>query len=219
MSSPRRPASTISRRNREFLPAALEILETPPSPLPVWTMLTICAVIAAAFSWSFFGRLDVNAVAPGKLEPTGRVKVIQALDPGKIAAIRVENGQAVKAGDLLLELDPAEAAANEREARETLQASMSEVARRQTAVEAARAAQRQGAVNDDPLPALEALAATRRARSPEATRRRSERRRAKRRRHRPRRIRSPSRCAATLTGKTCCPTASGRARRRCCRPT
>ena len=159
MSAPRRPASTISRRNREFLPAALEILETPPAPLPVWTMLTICAVFAAAFSWSFFGRLDVNAVAPGKLEPTGRVKVIQALDPGKIAAIRVENGQAVKAGDLLLELDPAEAAADEREARETLQASMSEVARRQTAVEAARAAQRQGAVNDDPLPALEALAA------------------------------------------------------------
>ena len=155
----RRAASAISRRNREFLPAALEILETPPSPLPVWTMLTICAVFAAAFAWSFFGRLDVNAVAPGKLEPTGRVKVIQALDPGKVAAIRVENGQAVKAGDLLLELDPAEAAADEREAREALQAGLSEIARRGLAIEAARAAQREGAGNGSPLPALETLAA------------------------------------------------------------
>jgi hemolysin D len=159
MSAARRPVSTVAGRNREFLPAALEILETPPSPLPVVTMLTICAVFAAAFAWSFFGRLDVNAVAPGKLEPTGRVKVIQALDPGKVAAIRVENGQPVKAGDLLLEFDPAEAAADEREAREALQAGLSEIARRRLAIDAARAAQREGAENGAPLPALEALAA------------------------------------------------------------
>ena len=150
---------TLSRRNREFLPAALEILETPPSPLPVWTMLTICAIFAATFAWSFFGRLDVNAVAPGKLEPTGRVKVIQALDPGKVATIRVDNGQPVKAGDLLLEFDPAEAAADEREAREALQWGLGEVARRQAAIDAARAAQRQAAADGGPLPALEALAA------------------------------------------------------------
>jgi hemolysin D len=155
----RRAVSAVSSRNREFLPAALEILETPPSPLPVWTMLTICAVFAAAFAWSFFGRLDVNAVAPGTLEPTGRVKVIQALDPGKVAAIRVENGQPVKAGDLLLELDPAEAAADEREAREALQAGLSEIARRRLAIDAARAAQREGVENGAPLSALEALAA------------------------------------------------------------
>ena len=105
-------------------------------------MLTICAVFAAAFAWSFFGRLDVNAVAPGKLEPTGRVKVIQSLDPGKVAAIRVENGQPVKAGDLLLEFDPAEAAADERAAREALQAGLGEIARRRAAIDAARAAQR-----------------------------------------------------------------------------
>ena len=158
-SAGRRAASSVSGRSRQFLPAALEILETPPSPLPVVTMLTICAVFAAAFAWSFFGRLDVNAVAPGKLEPTGRVKVIQALDPGKVAAIRVDNGQLVKAGDLLLEFDPAESAADEREAREALQAGLSEIARRRLAIDAARAAQRASAENGAPLPALEALAA------------------------------------------------------------
>ena len=157
-----RPAAVAPRvagRNREFLPAALEILETPPAPLPIATMLTICAVFAAAFAWSFFGRLDVYAVAPGKLEPTGKVKVIEALDPGKIAAIRVENGQKVRAGDLLLELDPAEAAADDRAARSALQAGLAEIARRRAAVAAARQAERQSADGAAALQTLEALAA------------------------------------------------------------
>ena len=125
-------------------------------------MLTICAIFAAAFVWSFFGRLDVNAVAQGKLEPTGSAKVIQSLGPGKVAAIRVKDGQSVKAGDLLLELDPAEAAADEREARETLQSSLAEVARRRLAVDTARAAQRLTASANDngaALATLETLAA------------------------------------------------------------
>ena len=122
-------------------------------------MLTICAVFAAAFVWTFVGRLDVNAVAPGKLEPTGRVKVIESLDPGKIAAILVENGQPVRAGDLLLEFDPAEAAADEAAARDALQAGLGEIARRRLAVAAARQAQREAAENGAPLAALDRLAA------------------------------------------------------------
>ena len=152
-------APRVVGRDRQFLPAALEILETPPAPLAVVTMLTICAIFAAAFVWSFFGRLDVNAVAPGKLEPTGRVKVIEALDPGKIATIAVEDGEQVKAGDLLLAFDPAEAEADERGARDALQAGLGEIARRRAAVEAARQAQREAAANGAPLTALDALAA------------------------------------------------------------
>jgi hemolysin D len=72
---------SITGRDREFLPAALEILETPPAPLPVALMLTICAFVAAALVWSFFGWLDVHAVAPGKIETAGRAKVVQPLDP------------------------------------------------------------------------------------------------------------------------------------------
>jgi hemolysin D len=148
----RQAASRIVGRNRQFLPAALEILETPPSPLPVAMMMTICAFFALAFLWSFFGRLDVNAIAPGKLEAVGRVKVIQSLDPGKVAAIRAENGARVKAGDVVLELDPAEALADERGARVTLDAGVAEIARRRLAVEIARAA--------PTAAALEALAAS-----------------------------------------------------------
>ena len=133
---------SITGRDREFLPAALEILETPPAPLPVALMLTICAFVAAALVWSFFGRLDVHAVSPGKIEVAGRAKVIQPLDPGKVAAIDVENGSRVKIGDLVLELDPAEAAADENAARDALSASLAEIARRRFAVDTVRAVMR-----------------------------------------------------------------------------
>ncbi|OKO74232.1 hypothetical protein AC628_22955 [Bradyrhizobium sp. NAS96.2] len=132
-------APVVTGRDREFLPAAIEILETPAPPLPVVMMLTICLFFAAALAWSFFGRLDVHAVAPGKIDTAGRAKVIQPLDPGKIAALHVENGQHMRAGDLLLELDPAEATAEENAQRDTLDANLAEIARRRFAIATARA--------------------------------------------------------------------------------
>ena len=71
----------------------------------------------------------------------GYAKVIEPLDPGKIAAIHVERGQTVKAGDLLLELDPAEADADALSAQNTLNASLAEIARRRYAINAVRAAE------------------------------------------------------------------------------
>jgi hemolysin D len=130
----------MTRRDREFLPAAIEILETPPPPLPVAMMLAICAFFALAFAWSFFGRLDVDAVAPGKIETAGRAKVVQPLDSGKVLAIHVENGARVHAGDLLIEMDPAEAAADEAAQRDAADASRAEAARRRFAIEQTRAA-------------------------------------------------------------------------------
>jgi hemolysin D len=137
---PLRPPSgkpSISGRDREFLPAALEILETPPSAAPVALMLTLCAFTVVALLWSFVGRLDVEAVAQGKIDTNGHAKVIQPLDPGKIAQIHVSNGAQVKAGDLLLSLDQAEAAADERNNREGFLASSAEVIRRRQAIETA----------------------------------------------------------------------------------
>jgi hemolysin D len=149
----------VTGSDREFLPAALEILETPPPPLPIALMATISACALAALVWSYFGRLDVHATAPGKIEPAGYAKVIEPLDPGKIAAIHVENGQTVKAGDLLLELDPTEADADALSAQDALNASVAEVARRRYAINAVRDAEAElqqdrldGRSNDDAAP-------------------------------------------------------------------
>ena len=130
--------SPVRGRDREFLPAALEILETPPAPLPVALMLTICAFFAAALAWSFFGRLDVHAVAPGKIETVSLSKVVQPFDNGKISAIDVANGQHVKAGQVLLELDPAEALADADAARDSHYENLAEIARRAYAIAVAK---------------------------------------------------------------------------------
>jgi hemolysin D len=132
---------TVSGRDREFLPAALEILESPPPPLPIVLIGTISTFALTALVWSYFGSLDVHAVAPGKIETAGYSKVIEPLDPGKVAAILVEVGQSVKAGDLIFEIDPAEAKADALAAGDTLNASRAEIARRRFAIEAERSAE------------------------------------------------------------------------------
>jgi hemolysin D len=149
----RRTAPAITGRDREFLPAALEILETPPPPLPIALMATISACALAALIWSYFGRLDVHATAAGKIETAGYAKVIEPLDPGKIAAIHVEKGQTVKAGDLLLELDRAEVNADALSARDTLKASAAEIARRRYAIDVVRAAEIDALIATDRLDA------------------------------------------------------------------
>jgi hemolysin D len=101
----------------EFLPAALEVQEKPPSPVGRFTMWTVVALIVIAFVWSVVGRIEIVAVAPGKIIPSGQVKVIQAANIGRVKAIHVADGDAVHAGQALIELDPTLAEAD----RERLQ--------------------------------------------------------------------------------------------------
>src|SRR5271157_6095868 len=115
--------------DRRFLPADLEILETPPSPVRLALILVISAFVVGAVAWAYYGRIDIVAVANGKIEPTGRVKVIQPLEPGKVAAVFVANGQHVKAGETLIEMDAGDAKAEEAEAQDAYNAFVAESAR------------------------------------------------------------------------------------------
>lgn len=131
--SPLRPAR--ARGDHEFLPAALEILETPPSPIRMTLLLTICALVVAALAWSFIGRIDIVAIAQGKLQPTGRVNVIQPLETGKVRAIRVTNGSRVKEGDIVIEMDPSDAEAEAGAAQSLLWSLDAEILRRRAAAQ------------------------------------------------------------------------------------
>jgi hemolysin D len=122
----------------EFLPAALEIVETPPSPVATTLMLGICAAFSLALLWSIVGKLDIHAVAQGKIQPSGRTKVVQPLEPGRIAAIHVEAGQSVTEGDVLVELDPTDTAADLEALTRELESTAAEHIRRLVAVSAAR---------------------------------------------------------------------------------
>ncbi len=98
-----------NRRDKDelaFLPAALEIVETPPSPIGRAIGVTIIALFCLALAWASLGEIDIVASAPGKIIPSGRTKVIQPFETGVVRAIHVHDGQSVKAGEILIELDP-----------------------------------------------------------------------------------------------------------------
>lgn len=103
---------TKSTDETEFLPAALEVLETPPSPMGRKLLWSLIVLVICILLWSIFGHVDEVAIAPGKVIPAGNVKVVQAEDKGVIKAIYAKDGQAVKKGDLLLELDTTMTAAD-----------------------------------------------------------------------------------------------------------
>jgi hemolysin D len=115
-----RRAQAKPRAEHEFLPAAQEIIEKPPSPGLRWLLLGTCIFFLLAVGWAFIGRVDVVAVGSGKVVPAGNVKLIQPLEIGTVRAIHVRNGQFVRAGELLLELDPTLVTAEEEQSSQTL---------------------------------------------------------------------------------------------------
>ncbi|HET7255012.1 MAG TPA: HlyD family type I secretion periplasmic adaptor subunit [Xanthobacteraceae bacterium] len=124
------------RRSEElaFLPAALEIVETPPSPIGRTIGVTIILLFCAALAWAWWGTIDIVAAATGKIVPSGRTKVIQPFETGVVRSIRVQDGQAVKAGDVLIELDPTVNAAERDHLRNDLLAERLNIARLRAAL-------------------------------------------------------------------------------------
>jgi hemolysin D len=125
--------------DREFLAPALEILETPASPVRLAFLWIICALVVVGVAWAYFGRIDIIASAQGKFQPTGRVKVIEPLDTGRVAAIRATNGSLVARGDVLVELDRSAAEADLAAASDDFASARAEALRRRTALAAAKA--------------------------------------------------------------------------------
>ena len=89
---------------REFLPAHLELTETPLSAAPKWAARLVIAFALIALLWAIFGKLDIVAVAQGKTSLGGRSKTIQALETAVVERINVKDGQTVTKGDVLMEL-------------------------------------------------------------------------------------------------------------------
>ena len=93
-------------RSTEFLPAVLEVQQAPPSPIGRAILWIIIAVFTASVLWATLGWIDIVATAQGKIIPNGHSKVIQPYESGVITAIHVQDGQLVKRGEILIELDP-----------------------------------------------------------------------------------------------------------------
>lgn len=113
----------------EHQPAALEMIEQPASPLGRMVLWTVCGAFTTAILWATLGTQDIVAVAQGKVVPTGKSKVVQPAETGVVRAIHVRDGQAVKAGEVLVELDPTDALAERERAMQDLTAIRFERAR------------------------------------------------------------------------------------------
>jgi membrane fusion protein, hemolysin D len=133
------PAFSGELSDRQFFAPVLEILETPASPVHLAFLWLICALVVVGLGWAYFGRVDIIASAQGKFQPTGRVKVIEPLDTGQVAAIRATNGSLVKKGDVLVELDRSAAEADLAAAKDALGSARAETLRRRVALAAAKA--------------------------------------------------------------------------------
>ena len=83
-------------KETEFLPAILEVTETPPSPTGRLVMWTILLLTVVALAWSYLGHINEVAVAAGKVIPSGQIKTVQVKNKGIVKEINVEEGQIVQ---------------------------------------------------------------------------------------------------------------------------
>lgn len=112
-----------------FLPAALSLQDTPAHPAPRRAALAVCALFVIALVWATLGEIDIVAVAPGRIVVAESTKTLQPLEAGVVKRVLVKDGDAVQAGQVLVELDATNASADGASVQEQLEAAQSEAAR------------------------------------------------------------------------------------------
>jgi hemolysin D len=119
-----------------FLPAALEVAERPVSPTLRATAWLLTIGLIATILWLVLGRVDVVATAQGRIIPTGEVKLIQSSGSGTVRAIYVHDGDHVRKGQPLVDLDPTLSGADLAQTQKTLLTVETDVARNRTIADA-----------------------------------------------------------------------------------
>jgi hemolysin D len=89
----------------DFAPQILAIQKRPPSPLPRFVLYTLLVLLTSLLAWACIGRLDIVASAEGKLVPQTYLKIVQPADAGVLKEILVDEGDLVRAGQVLMRLD------------------------------------------------------------------------------------------------------------------
>lgn len=91
--------------HQAFHPPLIRLQQSPPSPQGRRVLWALLALLAFLLVWSIVGRLDIVAVADGKLIPANRLQIVQPAEAGIVKDILVREGQPVRAGQVLLRMD------------------------------------------------------------------------------------------------------------------
>lgn len=132
----KRRKAHVKSADTAFLPAALEVIEQPVSPTARATAWALMIGLVVTVAWLIIGHVDVVASAPGKIVPSGSVKIVQSAGTGVVRAIHVRDGDRVLKGQLLIELDTTLSSADLEQARKGLLAAELDVARNRAIADA-----------------------------------------------------------------------------------
>lgn len=86
--------------------ALFEIEAGDPSRRSRTVLWFVCGLVLVLLAWAAFAKLDIVAVAQGRLVPQTYVKVVQPAEAGIVREILVGEGDAVEQGQVLVRLDP-----------------------------------------------------------------------------------------------------------------
>ena len=101
----KRQAKSQAKIRQEFLPEALEIVEKPVSPTGHLMIVIIVTVVVFVVGWSVFGKMDEVITARGIIITISGIQEIQTVNGGIVEDICVQEGEAVKAGQMIVKID------------------------------------------------------------------------------------------------------------------
>jgi hemolysin D len=81
------------------------IQDEPPSEMGRIVLWSVSVLVLLLLVWAAVGQLDIIATADGKLVPQTLMKIVQPAEPGVIKQLLVNEGDHVKAGQVLARLD------------------------------------------------------------------------------------------------------------------
>ncbi len=90
---------------RDFSPGLLAMQENPLPALPRFIYYAVAGLFAILLAWALLAKVDVVAVAEGKLVPQTYTKIVQPAEAGVVTEILVKEGDLVRSGQTLIRLD------------------------------------------------------------------------------------------------------------------
>lgn len=90
---------------KNWSPGLQHVLDQPPRAFPSYLLLGGMVFCLVFSTWAWLGKIEEVGHARGKLVPQGEVYKVHPVESGKVAGIAVKEGDRIKAGHVLVELD------------------------------------------------------------------------------------------------------------------